>query len=351
MKRFVLIILVMLSIMSPVLAKSDKSPNDFADLGRYIETFETNEPNEDNIPEEDAEFEEDAFNDVSQRYEDNAIELKLDDINEGAIQTLNNERLFKIRINEDKYNIENSIKNENMIWDSSKTFSQAFLNGSRHMAPIPSVINSSKISTTINPALSASLGQTNLYDANGPSALFIRANESTYNTGSVISYKGDGLNLSIGSFTSSYNHASSGGAVISTPALKLPFNSGSIILGGGLFSKEEQEYDTTSGGGFIEYTYKRIKLNAQAGQNRYSNTSAYDTSLYLIPEVKLTDSLYLKTRFIRNVTQETMQDEFALTYRPKNNTNNLEFEINTTNRYNENENLGRRIKFSTSFKI
>ena len=49
----------------------------------------------------------------------------------------------------DKYNIEENIRNENMIWDSSKLFTQAYINDSRHMAPIPSVINSSKINISI----------------------------------------------------------------------------------------------------------------------------------------------------------------------------------------------------------
>lgn len=350
MKKVIILLITAIIPMVPAFAKQDKTPDNFADLGRYIETFETNEPDI-NTAEAEEEFEEQAIDDVSRRYEDNIIELKLDEINDNAIKSVNKERVFRIRINEDKYNIENMIKNENMIWDSSKTFSQAFFTNSRHLAPIPSVINSSKISTIINPSLSASLGQAYLYDANGPSALFIRANESTYNTGAVISYRGNGLKLSTGAFSSSYNHASSGGAVLTTESIKLPFNTGSFLLGGGIFSKEEQEYDTTTGGGFIEYSFKRLKLNAQVGQSRYSNTSHYDTSLYLTPEVKLSDSLYLKTRFIKNITQDTVQNEVALTYKPVKNNNNLEFEINTTNRYNQNENAGRRIKLSTSFKI
>ena len=45
-----------------------------------------------------------------------------------------------------------------------------------------------------------------------------------------------------------------------------------------------------------------------------------------------------------------MQDEAGITYRPKNN-NSFEFEINTSNQYNRDKNINRRIKFSTSYKF
>ena len=335
--------------------KLDVKSNSFMDLGRYIETLEVNDVPIENINEQntvDDNFEEEAIQEVARRYEANAVELKLDDNSaDEALDIVNSSRIFKLRINETQYNIEQRIKNENMIWDSSKSFSQPFLNDSRHMAPIPAVINSSKISAFVSPSVSASLGQTHLYDANGPSVLFVRANESTYNTGSVISYKGDFLNLSAGSFSSSYNHAASGGAILSSNSIKLPHNAGSFVIGGAYFADESQENDKTTGGGFVEYTFKRLKLNAQVGQSKYSNSNDYDTSLYLIPELRISDSLYLKTRFIRDVSQDTMQDEFVLTYKPVKSKRNLEIELNATNRYTNDSTIKQRLKLSTSFKI
>ncbi len=236
-----------------------------------------------------------------------------------------------------------------MIWDGSKAFSFAFFNDSRQFVPIPAVINSSRILAKAGNNISASFGQTNLYDADETPAFFIKSNESTYNVGTVMSYKGNGLRFSVGSFSSSYNHAGSGGAVLSSNALKIPF--GSLILGGGYFANEEQNFNKTTGGGFIEYSMNRLKLNFQAAQSRYSNSDIIDTSFYIVPEYKLSDNLYLKAKFIRNITQETMQNEMGLAFRPQNNPNNIEFEINTSNQYMQNENINRRIKFSTSFKI
>lgn len=359
-KKF--LILLLITFFTPQLAgfcgeKLDVKSQSFMELGRYIETLEINEKEEleekSEIKTETKEdnFENEAIIDITKRYEENAIELKLDDINDNALDIVNNDRVFKLKINETQYNIEQNIKAENMFWSGSKLFTQAFVHNSKKLAPIPGVVNSSSITAQVTPDLSAKIGQTYLFDSLGPSVLFVRANESMYNTGSVISYKGEGLNLSVGSFSASYNHSSSGGAILATDSIFLPKNTGSFVLGGAYFANEAIEDNKTTGGAFAEYTYKRLKLNAQVGKSKYSKSIDYDTSLYFTPELQLTDSISVKTRFIRNVTQDSMQDELALTYKPKNNTRNFEFEINASNQYTNTETIKQRIKLSTSFRI
>ena len=354
----ILFIFILLIFVIPAYAKEneklDVKSQSFMDLGRYVETLEINENTNDDVSEkilQDDNFEEEAIIDVAKRYEENSVELNLNDVDDTALEEVNSDRVFKLKVNETQYRIEQEIKAENMIWDSSKSFSQAFLNDTRHMAPIPGVVNSSKITANLGSSISAQLGQTFLYDANGPSVLFVRANESTYNTGSIISYKGDSLNLSVGSFSSSYNHEASGGAILSSNSIFLPNNAGSFVIGGAYYSNEAQADNKITGGGFVEYTYKRLKLNAQVGQSKFSNAQNCDTSLYFIPEFKLTDSLYLKTRFIRNVSQNTMQDEVVLTYKPIKSKNNLEIELYATNQYTNNSSIKQRLKLSTSFRI
>ncbi len=354
----ILFIFILLIFVIPAYAKEneklDVKSQSFMDLGRYVETLEINENTNDDSSEkiiQDDNFEEEAIIDVAKRYEENSVELNLNDVDDTALEEVNSDRVFKLKVNETQYRIEQEIKAENMIWDSSKSFSQAFLNDTRHMAPIPGVVNSSKITANLGNSISAQLGQTFLYDANGPSVLFVRANESTYNTGSIISYKGDSLNLSVGSFSSSYNHEASGGAILSSNSIFLPNNAGSFVIGGAYYSNEAQADNKITGGGFVEYTYKRLKLNAQVGQSKFSNAQNCDTSLYFIPEFKLTDSLYLKTRFIRNVSQDTMQDEVVLTYKPIKSKNNLEIELYATNQYTNNSSIKQRLKLSTSFRI
>lgn len=337
--------------------KFDVKSQSFMDLGRYIETLEINEKEEQEEQEkikteikEDS-FEEEAIIDITKRYEENAVELKLDEIDDEAMDVVNNDRVYKLKINETQYNIEQNIKTENMFWSGSKLFTQAFVHNSKKLAPIPGVVNSSSISAQVSPDLEATIGQTYLFNSLGPSVLFVRANESMYNTGSVISYKGEGLNLAVGSFSASYNHSSSGGAILATDSIFLPKNTGSFVLGGAYFANEDLTDNKTTGGAFAEYTYKRLKLNAQVGKSKYSRAIDYDTSLYFTPELQLTDSISIKTRFIRNVTQESMQDELALTYKPRNNTRNFEFEINASNQYTNTETIKQRIKLSTTFRI
>ncbi len=334
--------------------KLDVNSAGFMDLGNYAEKINSADvmkENEELSNEQAADFEQQAIEEIARRYEENAIELNLDDVDSSALDSVNNDRIFKLHVNETQYNIESSIKAENMIWDSSKQYSQTLFSSSRYMAPIPAVVNSQSIEARVSPSLSASIGQTYLFDAAGTSVLFVRANESTYNTGSVISYKGDGLNLSVGSFSSSFNNMASGGAVLTSNSINLPKNTGSFLIGSAFFSNEAQDYDKTTGGFFGEYTYKRLKLNAQVGQSKFSNSADYDTSFYFVPELRLSDSLYLKTRFIRNVTQETMQDELALTYKPKKNKNNLEIELNASSQYDNNSVIKQRLKLTTTFRI
>ena len=325
----------------------------FMDLGRYIETLEINDEFPEDEPSKDIEdnFEEESMIDVAKRYEANAVELNLDDISDSALDVVNNDRVFKLKVNETQYKIEQNIKSENMIWDGSKMFTQAFVSSAKKMAPIPGVVNSSSISAQVTPDLSATVGQTYLFDSLGPSLLFVRANESMYNTGSVIAYKGDGINLSFGSFSSSSDYMSSGGAILATDAINLPNNAGSFVFGGGYFANEAISTYKTTGGAFAEYTYGRLKLNAQVGKSKYSDSIDYDTSLYFVPELQLTDSISLKTRFIRNVTQHTMQDELALSFKPKSSNRNFEFEVNATNQYTDNSTISQKIKMTTSFRI
>ena len=333
--------------------KFDVKSNSFMELGRYIETLEIN----DEVPEEEAEeveedtFEEESIIDVAKRYEANAVELNLSDLADSALDDVNSDRVFKLRVNETQYKIEQDIKSENMIWDGSKMFTQAFVSSSKKMAPIPGIVNSSSISAQVSPDLSAKIGQTYLFDSLGPSVLFVRANESMYNTGSVVAYKGEGLNLSVGSFSSSYDYMSSGGAILASDAINLPKNAGSFVVGGAYFANEGISTYKTTGGAFAEYSYGRLKLNAQVGKSKYSDSIDYDTSLYFVPEFKLTDSISLKTRFIRNVSQHTMQDEFAISYKPVKSSRNFEFEVNATNQYTDSSTISQKIKLSTSFRI
>ncbi len=353
MKKITFLIITLIYWICPTYAKDiqeDKNPQTFKDFSHYIETFEINEEyNDVYLEEENKDFEQNAIKDISDRYEANAVELNLDNIDDDAIDSVNN-KVFKLQVNETQFNIENKIKAENMIWDSSKSFINAN-KATNKMPLIPDVVNSQSLNIKISPCLSASLGQSKLNDSLGTSVLFVKSNESKYNAGSVLSYKGNSINVSAGSFASSYDNHTSGGAMLSSNSINLPKKAGSFILGSAVYANEGLDCNKTSSGFFSEYSFKRLKLNVQVAQNHYSNANNTDTNLYFIPEYKLTDSLFVKTKLIRNVTQENLENELALTYKPKKSKNNLEFEINASRHYTQNEIINQKIKFSASFKI
>ena len=164
MRKIILGIILLLFFVNSSYAKTEKfdvNSQSFIDFGRYVETLEINDETpvveEKNNVSQDL-FEEEAIIDVAKRYETQAVELKLDDINDLALDDVNSSRVFKLHVNENQYKIEQQIKADNMIWDGSKLFTQAFVYNSKKRSPIPGM--SSTLSTQISPDIEATVGQT-----------------------------------------------------------------------------------------------------------------------------------------------------------------------------------------------
>lgn len=334
--------------------KFDVKDGSFLDFGRYIETFEINDEEEileENLKEDTSEeFEQAAIKEIEDRFNSNTVSLNLN-TNDDSLSDVNYDRVFRLRVNETQYNIEQNIKSETMIWDSSKAFTQAFQQTSTRLSPIPTIINESYVTAKVSPSLSATIGQKYFYNSTGSDLLFIRSKETTYNTGSIISYRENGLNLAVSSYMSTHTHNHSGGFILSSDSINLPKNTGSFLVGAASYMTNNDKYNNSTTGVFGAYTYKRLTLNAQVADNKYTGATDYGTSVYFVPQLRLTDSIFVKTRIVRNISQNTNQDELVLTFKPKNNKNNFEFEINASNHYNQNFNVKQRIKLSTSFKI
>lgn len=334
--------------------KYDVKEGGFLDFGRYVETFEINDEEEvveEKVKEDNSEeFEQAAIKEIADRFNSNTVNLNLN-TNGDSLSDVNYERVFKLKVNETQYNIEQNIKSETMIWDSSKAFTQAFQQTSARLSPIPTIINESYMSAKVSPSLSAVIGQRYFYNATGAELMFIRSKETTYNTGSIITYRDNGLNIAVSSYMSSHNHNHSGGFILSSDSIKLPKNAGSFVVGAASYMTGKRSDNDATTGLFGSYTYKRLTLNAQIAENKYTGATDYGTSVYFVPQLQLTDSIFLKTRIIRNVSQNTNQDEFVLMYKPKNNKNDFWVELNASSHYNQNFVVKQRIKLSTSFKI
>ena len=229
--------------------KFDVKDGGFLDFGRYIETFEINDEEEiveENLKEDTSEeFEQAAIKEIEDRFNSNTVSLNLN-TNDDSLSDVNYDRVFRLRVNETQYNIEQNIKSETMIWDSSKAFTQAFQQTSTRLSPIPTIINESYVTAKVSPSLSATIGQKYFYNSTGADLLFIRSKETTYNTGSIISYRENGLNLAVSSYMSTHTHNHSGGFILSSDSINLPKNTGSFLVGAASYMTNNDKYNNSA---------------------------------------------------------------------------------------------------------
>lgn len=292
----------------------------------------------------------DKKEDLSKKYEEEEIKLDLKKKPSKEKNEESYEKLFKIGIERQvPYNL---YKTENMFWDTSKNFLNTYYQDYRNQLPLPTMINSSYLSREMGSRTSVYVGQTALSSFDDITVDFVRANVTTYDVGAKFITQGNKVNFSTGVYNSTLNHRLSGGAVISSNPFSIPKIRGNFVVGGGLYTNELDQANRNTGGVFGQYQIKRLKLNAQIAKSQYSNTNALDTGLYFVPELQLTDSISVKTRFVQNISQNTNQDEIGLTFSPKkNNPRDFELEFNAANIYSDSELTKQRVRFSASFKL
>ena len=244
------------------------------------------------------------------------------------------------------------LKSENMLWHNSRNFFNTYFQDPKNQSPMPIVMNTSYVSNTIGGSARVYYGQSLLGSLNDVSIGFIRANETTYNKGARIENLGKFVNYSVGVYDSTLNNNLSGGMAVSTNEVKVPHVKGAFVFGGGYYANEMDNDNKKTGGLFAEYRLNRLKFNVQAAKSKYSNSENLETSFYFTPELQLTESLSIKTRMVKNISQATNQDEIGLSYKPKrNNPRDFELEMYAANSYNDSELTKQRIRFSAKFKL
>ena len=280
----------------------------------------------------------------------NEDEIKLDPVDENYTTALNNGKVFLLNA-ERNYHYD-KVEATNMFWDMSKNFQNTYFQDQGNQQPMPILFNTSYIKRSIGCGDTIYVGQDGLSDFNDISVDFVRSNETTYDNGAKIISNNKKFNLTTGIFDSTLNHNMSGGTVISSKRLQLPGVKGNFVFGGGYYTTEQTNSNKNSGGVFAQYNVNRLKLTAQAAKSKYTNSDNLETSLYFEPEYQLTKSLTLKSRFIKNIAQDTNQDEIGLAYKPrKNNPRDLELQVNAINAYSTQSTTNPRINFSAKFKI
>lgn len=299
------------------------------------------------------ESDEQEIENVEEKYKEYTV--KLDDSSSSASRGANTSgALFILGAEKVQYKnpYEDEIQANNMFWDKSNNFRNIYFQDYKNISPMPMLINASYLVNSIDSKTKVFVGQSSLSDFNDTPVYFVRANETTFDNGFKIATSTKNLNLSAGSYNSTLNNRLSGGAVVSTNPFKIPKINGSFVVGSGYYSNELDNDNKNTGGLFGEYRYKRLKLNAQAAKSKYANSSDLETGLYFTPEFQLTDSISIKTRFVKNITQDTNQDEIGLSYKPKkHNSRDFEFEINAANTRSQDSLDKQRVRFTAKFKI
>ena len=95
---------------------------------------------------------------------------------------------------------------------------------------------------------------------------------------------------------STHTHNHSGGFILSSDSIKLPHEAGSFVIGAASYMTGKKSDNDSTTGLFGAYTYKRLTLNAQVAENKYTGATDYGTSIYFVPQLQLTDSIFVKTR-------------------------------------------------------
>lgn len=196
------------------------------------------------------------------------------------------------------------------------------------------------------------LGSHNLYSAIGPTVNFIKRESSYGDYGTTVISKNKYVNIAAAAYNSSTDTGNAVGAIVSSAPIKLPV--GELIVGSAVYSTNLDVKDTNRYGIFNQYKYKKFKLNTQLSKYKPNSSLGLETStLFLSPEIDLTDSLSISTGLQNDVTNsKNSRSDLTLNYHPKKSDRNLELEVTLTNFGKEgNPSSQQRVYFGTKFKI
>ncbi|MBQ2870168.1 hypothetical protein IJE86_00520 [bacterium] len=195
------------------------------------------------------------------------------------------------------------------------------------------------------------LGSHNLYSAIGPSINFIRRESSYGDYGYTFITKSKYVNLAAAAYNSSIAVGNSGGVVVSSAPVKLPV--GELIVGSAVYSTNLGVKETAHYGFFNQFRYKKFKFNTQL--SKYKPNSSLDleaNTVFLQPEIDLTDSLSVSTGIQNDVTNKNSRSDLTLKYHPVKSDRNLELEVTLTNFAKPgNSTTQQRMYLGTKFKI
>lgn len=195
------------------------------------------------------------------------------------------------------------------------------------------------------------IGSHNLYSAIGPSVNFIRRESSYGDYGATFITKNEYINLAAAAYNSSIAVGNTGGIIVSTAPVKLPV--GELIVGSAIYNTNLGIKETAHYGFFNQFKYKKFKFNTQL--SKYKPNSSLDlesNTIFLQPEIALTDSLSVSTGIQNDITTKKSRSDLTLKYHPVKSDRNLELEVTLTNfAQPQNTASQQRMYLGTKFKI
>lgn len=294
-----------------------------------------------------------------EEYEEYVVYTDNDTIEEEnaiVLEPSNNQTSKPLKAVVEKNYTHNTIEAYNTYWDNSDNFRTLYLsNPSMMLKMVPSVIHAAQYKFQTDENTTVHWGHAALSSQDGISVGFVGKLESDYDSGLKINTKLGKVNVSSAIYESLETHNPSGGVVISTDEIAFKNIKGTFRFGGGFYSNQNtDEKDSIQARGlFSKYNLGRFTLGAQIGENQYNKSQGkYGTSLYLYPELQLTQSLSLTSKFASHFDQKYSQKVIGLTYKPfKNNPNDFSLNVKATLYEGEGTKDKQRFELSTKFRL
>ena len=132
---------------------------------------------------------------------------------------------------------------------------------------------------------------------------------------------------------------------------KIGLHFGSLKLGGNLSANYLDPDGRSTTKIFSEYTYNRFKLSTELAKADNIRNNNYTGRIGIEPEIFITDSFSLSYILKQNLTDESHQGGFGVSYKPRLFGQNVEFSADIVNRYKPAQEPTHRLNIETTFRL
>ncbi len=227
------------------------------------------------------------------------------------------------------------------------------------------ISNNLYFSTALNPQHKLYFGQTQISRSEKRTISFLESSEGLFGKNDIGVKLGgdfDFIDYSIGAFNleglseeSGNNNIATGGTLAFKP-LNFQPSLGQLELGGGYYSKANQNNPNNTYGLFSKYRFKNVALKGEyARKNSLDEVSEYQDSWNLSNKIYFTDNFSFITNYDQEIERQKSQNDFIIEYSVKNNplirTDNMKLQLNASYIKNYNQEDRRRFGVKTKYSF